>query len=49
MEEMQEELIILEGDFNVRIGTEGEMYIGEEEENTSSRKSKDKREKKNVD
>ena len=34
--------MILGGDFNVRIGTMGEVYMGEETENTNKRKSKDK-------
>ena len=36
-----EEMMILGGDFNARIGTVGEMYMGEETENTNRRKSKD--------
>ena len=42
IKEKEEEMMILGGDFNARIGTMGEVYMGEETENTNRRKSKDK-------
>ena len=43
IKEKEEDMMILGGDFNARIGTMGEVYTGgEETENTNRRKSKDK-------
>ena len=42
IKEKEEEIMILGGNFNARIGTMGEVYMGEKTENTNRRKLKDK-------
>lgn len=50
IKEEEEEMLVIGGDFNARIGTEGETYVGEEEdEEDRKRKRKSKDTKKNTD